>query len=100
MQHVYFTSLAGNEEELSLHQMEASEFRKQLKQDATHKHCITFGLQQVQPLTLIKANKAFYHRKTWLYILGIHETQKNQALVYLWPEIIASRGARKIASCL
>ena len=85
---------------MSLHQIEASEFRKQLKQDATHKHCIAFNLQQVQPLPLIKANKTFYHSNTWMYILGIHEMQKKQALVYLWPEIIASRGARKIASCL
>ena len=53
--------LQGNEEELSLHQMEASKFRKQLKQDATHKLCITFDLQQVRPLPLIKADKAFYH---------------------------------------
>ena len=61
---------------------------------------LPFDLQQVRPLPLIKANKAFYHWKTCLYILEIHETQKKQAHMYLWPEVIASRGAREIASCL
>ena len=55
-------------------------------------------MQQVQPLPLVRENKSFYNRKMWLYNLGTNNGKK--ASMFLWTEIIASRGSREITSCL
>ena len=93
-------SLQGKKEEQKAQQDKAHRFREQLKNDMTLENCITFHLEQVQPLPFIRENKAFYNRKTWLYNLGIHETKTNKAFMYIWTETIASQGSREIASCL
>ena len=90
--------LAGKEKELEEHQIRAEGFHEQMKKDLKNKYCITFDLQQVQPLPYLKVNKAFYNRKTWLYDLGVH--CNDQAYLFLWTENTASRGSREITSCL
>ena len=80
--------------------MKADELRAQMKKDLEKPNCITFDLQQVQPLPFLRENKSFYHRKTWLYDLGIHDGFGKKAYLYIWTEDVASRGSREIASCL
>ena len=90
-------TLQEKTEERNAHQELANSFQKQLKEDTQKENCFTFDLQQVQPLPFIKENKAFYNRKTWLYNLGTHSTE---ASMFLWTEVMASRGAREITSCI
>ena len=94
--------LQGKTVELELHQTKADEMREKLDEDLHGKiKTVTFDLQQVQALPFIRENKAFYHRKTWLYTCGVHEgNDKNQANMFIWPETMASRGAREIASTM
>ena len=85
-------------EERDAHQDLARTFQKQLDKDAKKEEFFCFDLQQVQPLPLVRVNKSFYNRKMWLYNLGTNNGK--QATLFLWTEIIASRGSREITSCL
>ena len=85
-------------DERDAHQDLAKAFGEQLTADSKKKNFFCFDLQQVQPLPLIKENKSFYSRKMWLYNLGTNNGKK--ASMFIWTEIVASRGAREVTSCL
>ena len=93
-------TLLDKKEELQTHQEKAAVVMEKMKEDFKDDCCITFDLQAVQPLPLLRVNKAFYKRKTWLYNLGIHATASDNGCMYVWNETIGKRGAREISSCL
>ena len=80
-------TILGHTEEREAHQKRAENFRKQLAKDSTKKHCFAFDLQQVQSLPFIWVNKAFYRRKTWLFIFGTNYTKPKQASMYISTEM-------------
>ena len=90
-------TLQNKVQERDQHQQKASTLREQMKKDKGE-NCISFDLQQVQPLPFIRENKSFYNRKMWLYNFGVNINDK--PYFFLWTEVTASRGAREIASCL
>ena len=60
----------------------------------------TFDLQKVFSVPYISANEAYYCRQLSVYNLGVHSLSSGQAVMNVWDETIASRGAEEIASCL
>ena len=73
---------------------------EQQKLDFQDDCCITFDLMQVQPLPYLTVNKAFYHRKMWMYNLGIHHPKSKHAYIYTWNESEGYRGSIEICSAL
>lgn len=61
---------------------------------------ITFGFQQSLPTPKLSMNVVFYKRQTWIYNLGILNCSTGKAVMYMWPECVASRGSMEIVSCL
>ena len=73
---------------------------QQQKLDRKLPNCLTFDLQQVQPLPDLLVNKAFYSRKMWIYNLGVNRTKTNDGIMNLWHEIEEKRGSVEITSSL
>lgn len=42
----------------------------------------------------------FYLRQLWVYNFGIHDCTNESAVMCMWNETIAGRGANEILSCL
>ena len=84
----------------TLHKERAERLREQQRVDKQLPNCLTFDLQQVQPLPDLLVNKAFYSRKMWIYNLGLNRTKPNQAMMHLWLETEGKRGSIEITSCL
>ena len=87
-----------------LHLRKAEKARSGLMSDSTNPDgtadVITFDLQKVMPVPLLSTNEAYYCRQLSVYNLGIHSLSKDQVIMNVWSEIVASRGADEIASCL
>ena len=60
----------------------------------------TFDLQKVFSVPYLSANEAYYCRQLSVYNLGVHSLSTQQAVMHVWNETTASRGAQDIASCL
>jgi len=52
------------------------------------------------PVPFLSTNEAYYCRKLSVYNLGLHSTARNKVIMNVWSEIVASRGADEIGSCL
>lgn len=52
-------SLQQKTVELEIHQKKAYSFQQRLARDVKQEYCITFDLQQVQPLPSLRENKVF-----------------------------------------
>ena len=61
---------------------------------------ITFDLQQNLPVPTLTHGAMFYLRQLWVYNFGIHDCSKDTAVMCMWDETIAGRGASEIISCL
>lgn len=61
---------------------------------------ITFDLQQNLPVPTLTHGPMFYLRQLWVYNFGIHNCSKGTAVMCMWDETIAGRGAGEIISCL
>ena len=61
---------------------------------------MTVDFQQELPAPKIPTETVFYLRQLWMYNVGIHICNDNSAVMYMWPENIASRGSCEIISCL
>lgn len=61
---------------------------------------ITFDLQQNLPVPTLSHGPMFYLRQLWVYNFGIHNCSKDRAVMCMWDETIAGRGANEIISCL
>ena len=61
---------------------------------------ITFDLQQNLPVPTLTHGSMFYLRQLWVYNFGIHDCSKDTAVMCMWNETIAGRGASEIISCL
>ena len=59
-----------------------------------------FDLQQVLNCPHGEISSYYYHRKLSVYNLTVYNIGNASANCYMWPEVIASRGANAIASCL
>ena len=64
------------------------------------KAVITFDLQQNLPVPTLTHGSMFYSRQLWVYNFGIHDCSKDTAVMCMWDETIAGRGANEIISCL
>ena len=84
----------------SLNKERADRLRQQQKLDRKLPNCLTFDLQQVQPLPDLLVSKAFYSRKMWIYNLGVNRTKTNDGIMHLWLESEGKRGSVEITSCL
>ena len=82
------------------HKERDDRLREQHVFDKKQPNCMTFDLQQVQPLPDLLVNKAFYSRKMWIYNFGINFTKENHGRMHLWFESEAKRGSIEITSCL
>ena len=60
----------------------------------------TFDLQKVFSVPSLTTNEAYYCRQLSVYNLGIHSLSTNEAVMNVWHEGIASRGANEIGSCV
>ena len=60
----------------------------------------TFDLQKTLVTPSISAGVAYYKRQLATYNLGVHNLSNNDAVMYMWHEGCASRGASEIGSCL
>ena len=61
---------------------------------------ITFDLQRVMQCPSLSTGEAYCCRQLSVYNLGIHSMARDEVVMNVWCEIIASRGADEIASCL
>lgn len=60
----------------------------------------TFDIQKTLVTPSISAGVAYYKRQLATYNLGVHNLSNNDAVMYMWHEGCASRGASEIGSCL
>lgn len=59
-----------------------------------------FDLQQVLPCPKIEVGEAYYKRKLSTFNFTVYDIGKKECFCYMWYEVIASRGACEIGSCL
>ena len=94
------------ESELSLHHCKAEGTYQELKEDTAlcrtspDIDMFTFDLQQSLPTPKLATNVVYYKRQMWTYNLGVHDCSNERGYMYMWPEIVASRGSQDIGSCI
>ena len=101
-------SIVANKEstEYKLHLAKAEAAKSTFKSDKEQAKCddapavFTFDLQQALPTPMISTSVVFYLRQLWTFNLGIHLCDTDEAVMCVWPEHFASRGADEISSCL
>ena len=76
---------------------EDRELARQPEQDVT---CIDFDLMKTRATPVLSTGVCYYKRQLWTYCLGIHDLASENAIMYLWNESIACRGAQEVGSCL
>lgn len=92
--------------ELASHHEKAAQEYSSLRSDSQKsksdpsKAVITFDLQQNLPVPTLTHGSMFYLRQLWVYNFGIHDCSKDTAVMCMWDETIAGRGASEIISCL
>ena len=92
--------------ELADHQEKAAHGYSSLRADSQRSKTdpctavITFDLQQNLPVPTLTHGPMFYLRQLWVYNLGIHNCTNETAVMCMWDETIAGRGANEIISCL
>ena len=91
---------------LAAHHSKASQGYEALREDTrlsksnSDVHVITFDLQQNLPVPTLTHTAMFYLRQLWVYNFGIHACDSGSAVICMWNETIAGRGACEIVSCL
>jgi len=90
--------------EQELHLRKAEKVREKLnsmKAIASTTHlCFTFDLEKTLITPSISVGVAYYKRQLATYNLGIHNISNNDAVMHMWHEGCASRGAAEVGSCL
>jgi len=94
-----------HETELTVHKSEAAKAFQLLQKDTgiydeSEQLTLAFDLQQALPTPKLNVGPAFYKRKIMTYNVGIHNCGQNTAVMMLWPETVAGRGADEIGSCI
>ena len=85
--------ILGEKDELLQHQIKAEKLREQMQVDFKDTCYVTFVLQSVQSLPMLRVNKALYN-------IGINVPASGMAVMNIWNEGTAKRGAREIGSCI
>ena len=87
-----------------IHLRKAEKARQSLKlekENEDNKHAsFCFDLQKVMSLPCLTTNEVYYCRQLSMYNLGIHDLKNDNAVMNVWHEGTASRGAGEIGSCL
>lgn len=90
--------------EKELHLRKAELARESLKEDKGRCHddnlVLTFDLQKALAFPKLSTSVSYYKRNMYVYNLGVHVFNNNQAYMYVWPETEGSRGSQEIISCL
>lgn len=92
--------------ELASHHEKAAQGYASLRSDShkskTHPTTavIIFDLQQNLPVPTLTHGPMLYLRQIWVYNFGIHNCSDDTAVMCMWDETIAGRGAKQILSCL
>ena len=73
---------------------------REIRVTKPHQDAFTFDLQKAFSVPYLSANEAYYCRQLSVYNLGVHSLSTQQAVMHVWNETVASRGAEDIASCL
>lgn len=61
---------------------------------------IAIDLQQTLPCPRLRANKAYYKRKLWVFNFCIYDLCRKEPNMFIWDEVTGGRGADEVASCL
>ena len=90
----------ANHHEKAAHGYSSLHFDSQNSKTDPRTAVITFNLQQNLPVPTLTHGPMFYLRQLWVYNFGIHDCSNNTAVMCMWDETIAGRGANEIISCL
>lgn len=88
--------------DLAAHQEKAGEGYQSLGSDkaivkqSSDMALITFDMMQKLPVPTFTHNSMFYLRQMWVYNLGIHDCRTDTAMMCMWNEMIAGRGADEV----
>lgn len=92
------------ESEKELHLRKAEKARESLKEDkgmCSHDYYVlTFDLQKALAFPKLSTSVSYYKRNMYVYNLGVHVLNNNQAYMHVWPETEGSRGSQEISSCI
>jgi len=59
-----------------------------------------FDLEKVLNCPYGEVSRFYYHRKLSVYNFTVYNLGTGDGSCYVWPEVVAQRGANEIASCL
>ena len=89
------------------HHLKAEKTYAALKQDTTLSQVevpdhmvIAIDLEQVLYAPNLTHSNVFYQRQLSVYNFGVHFTSDNSAVMSIWNETVAGRGASEVCSCL
>lgn len=92
------------ENDKELHLRKAEKARLSLKEDKDRcyddYYVLTFDLQKALPFPKLSTSVAYYKRNMYVYNLGVHVCNNDQAYMYVWPETEGSRGSQEISACI